>query len=330
MALVRQRADLLGAAYPPLRQCRPGPCRTRPRRWRARTWSCRGARSPAAHRGSPRRCARSDPSRAWVRTCTVTSSGMPPDSISSRRKAHSVSEAAGKPTSISRKPTSTSSAKSRRLRSGPMGSTSAWFPSRRSTLHPHQARARVRARARCGRADPPPGRVRYLVAGMLAIVGSLARPGGADGVSGPETRNPLRPVRAGEGFACRWNSGGAYSPPALRSRRSGRSCSAGGPVSRSCAPWKSISMSTYRSPIGRSSSRLHSNGVEKASISCWVTSAVVTGRLGSPVGGAPSADAPDLQIHVGRLGPQRPHGGTSPWGSGGSCRAETPAWRLRG
>ena len=40
-------------------------------------------------------------------------------------KAKSVSEAAGKPTSISLKPSLTSSSNIRRLRSGPIGSTSA-------------------------------------------------------------------------------------------------------------------------------------------------------------------------------------------------------------
>ncbi len=48
-------------------------------------------------------------SRACVNTWMVTSSGIRSSSISLRRNWYSVSEAAGKPTSISLKPTSTSS-----------------------------------------------------------------------------------------------------------------------------------------------------------------------------------------------------------------------------
>ena len=44
-------------------------------------------------------------SRHWVSTCTVTSSGIIFSSIRVRRKVYSVSEAAGKPTSISLNPT---------------------------------------------------------------------------------------------------------------------------------------------------------------------------------------------------------------------------------
>lgn len=46
-------------------------------------------------------------SRACTRTCTVTSSGICPPSIRVRRISYSVSEAEGKPTSISLKPQST-------------------------------------------------------------------------------------------------------------------------------------------------------------------------------------------------------------------------------
>ena len=74
-------------------------------------------------------------SRAWVSTWMVTSSGIMPCSTSWRQKSKSVSEAEGKPTSISLKPMRHSSSNMRRLRSGPMGSTSAWLPSRRSTEH---------------------------------------------------------------------------------------------------------------------------------------------------------------------------------------------------
>src|SRR5262249_5826956 len=52
-----------------------------------------------------------------------------------RTKLKSVSEADGKPTSISLKPSFTSVSNMRSLRSGPIGSISAWLPSRKSTLH---------------------------------------------------------------------------------------------------------------------------------------------------------------------------------------------------
>ena len=80
-------------------------------------------------------------SRACVRTCTVTSSGMRPLSISVRRKTYSVSLAAGKPTSISLKPTRSNSLKNSTFCSSVIGSMSAWLPSRRSTLHHTGARS---------------------------------------------------------------------------------------------------------------------------------------------------------------------------------------------
>jgi hypothetical protein len=50
-------------------------------------------------------------SRDWVSTCTVTSSGIRFSSMRVRKKVYSVSLAAGKPTSISLKPTLTSRSK---------------------------------------------------------------------------------------------------------------------------------------------------------------------------------------------------------------------------
>ena len=73
--------------------------------------------------------------RLCVSTWMVTSSGIIFCSISSRTKSKSVSDAAGKPTSISLKPISTSSLNIRVLRSESIGSISAWLPSRRSTAH---------------------------------------------------------------------------------------------------------------------------------------------------------------------------------------------------
>ena len=74
-------------------------------------------------------------SRAWVSTCTVTSSGIISCSINVRMKSNSVWEAAGKPTSISLKPTLTSSLKNSSFSSRLIGMMSDWLPSRRSTLH---------------------------------------------------------------------------------------------------------------------------------------------------------------------------------------------------
>src|SRR4029079_7346214 len=73
--------------------------------------------------------------RDCVSTWMVTSSGIIFFSISSRTKSKSVSDAAGKPTSISLKPIWQSSLNIRVLRSESIGSISAWLPSRRSTAH---------------------------------------------------------------------------------------------------------------------------------------------------------------------------------------------------
>ena len=74
-------------------------------------------------------------SRDWVRTCTVTLSGIRFSSISVRRNWYSVSDAAGKPTSISLKPILQRSLKNSTFSSKFMGVMRDWFPSRRSTLH---------------------------------------------------------------------------------------------------------------------------------------------------------------------------------------------------
>jgi len=63
----------------------------------------------------------------------VTSLGTRSFSISSRRKSKSGCDAAGKPTSISLKPSWQSSVNMRVFCSTDIGFTSAWLPSRRST-----------------------------------------------------------------------------------------------------------------------------------------------------------------------------------------------------
>ena len=74
-------------------------------------------------------------SLAWVRTWMVTSSGIRFCSMRARRNSYSVSEAAGKPTSISLNPILTNNLKNAIFCSRLMGITNAWLPSRRSTLH---------------------------------------------------------------------------------------------------------------------------------------------------------------------------------------------------
>ena len=86
-------------------------------------------------------------SRDWVRTWMVTSSGMRPRSMSARTNSNSVSEAAGNPTSISLKPARTSVSKNSTFSSRPMGTISAWLPSRRSTEHQMGARSMWSRRA---------------------------------------------------------------------------------------------------------------------------------------------------------------------------------------
>ena len=74
-------------------------------------------------------------SRAWTSTWMVTSPGICPPSMSSRQISYSVSEAEGKPISISFTPISTSVWKYSSFSSKFMGSIRAWLPSRRSTEH---------------------------------------------------------------------------------------------------------------------------------------------------------------------------------------------------
>ena len=72
---------------------------------------------------------------ACVSTCIVTSSGIMFFSISVRQNSYSVSEAAGKPISISLNPTSTNILKNSSFSSRLIGSTRAWLPSLKSTEH---------------------------------------------------------------------------------------------------------------------------------------------------------------------------------------------------
>ena len=112
-------------------------------------------------------------SRAWVSTCTVTSSGISFSSISLRTKSKSVWDAAGKPISISLKPDFSSSMNMRNLRSASIGSINAWLPSRRSTLH--QTGGRVMTwfgQVRSANATGAKGR--YFCDGILIMTG-LAR-----------------------------------------------------------------------------------------------------------------------------------------------------------
>ena len=74
-------------------------------------------------------------SLACVKTWMVTSSGMRFCSIKVRQNSYSVSEAAGKPTSISLKPISTKTLKNSNFSSRLIGVINAWLPSRKSTLH---------------------------------------------------------------------------------------------------------------------------------------------------------------------------------------------------
>ena len=89
--------------------------------------------------------------RHWTSTWIVTSSGIRSSSISWRMKSKSGWLADGKPTSISLNPISTTASNIRRLRTGSIGSISAWLPSRRSTEHHRGAWSMIRCSARCGR-----------------------------------------------------------------------------------------------------------------------------------------------------------------------------------
>ena len=73
--------------------------------------------------------------RAWVRTRSRRRPGRDPPRSARATNSKSVCDAEGNPTSISLKPSSTSSANRRRLRGVSIGLTSAWLPSRRSVEH---------------------------------------------------------------------------------------------------------------------------------------------------------------------------------------------------
>ena len=75
----------------------------------------------------------------------MTSSGIRSSSISWRMKSKSGWLADGKPTSISLKPIATTASNIRRLRTGSIGSISAWLPSRRSTEHHSGALSMMRS-----------------------------------------------------------------------------------------------------------------------------------------------------------------------------------------
>src|SRR3954468_1809410 len=84
---------------------------------------------------------------------------MDSSSTSIRTKSKSDFDAAGNPTSISLKPSSTRSANRRRLRAGSIGLTSDWLPSRRSVEHQIGARSSTTfGHARSGRATVSYGR----------------------------------------------------------------------------------------------------------------------------------------------------------------------------
>ena len=83
--------------------------------------------------------------RHCTSTWISTSSGIMFSSMIRRWKSKSVCDAEGKPTSISLNPTSTSVWNSASFRSESIGSISAWFPSRRSTLAQRGARVNWRS-----------------------------------------------------------------------------------------------------------------------------------------------------------------------------------------
>ncbi|MCY1505196.1 hypothetical protein D9M68_393930 [compost metagenome] len=108
-------------------------------------------------------------SRAWVSTWMVTSSGIWLCSISSRTKLKSVSEADGKATSISFRPTWTSVLKKRIFLVASIGSISDWLPSRRSELHQIGTSVMVfDGQVRSGRSMA--GKARYLRDGSFSML----------------------------------------------------------------------------------------------------------------------------------------------------------------
>src|SRR5688572_14198191 len=115
-------------------------------------------------------------SRAWVSTMMVTSSGIRFCSMRSRAVRKSVSDADGKPISISLRPTEHSVLNRRFLVSRLMGSNRAWLPSRRSVLHHTGTLFSVReGHCRFGRSMV--GKGRYLLDGSCNIAASLCGSG---------------------------------------------------------------------------------------------------------------------------------------------------------
>ena len=115
--------------------------------------------------------------RHWVKTWIATSSGTAPPSMIERTKSKSVCDDEGKATSISLKPMFTSSRNMRFLRSTPIGSISAWLPSRRSTEHQIGALSMIlEGHWRSGRTIG--WNARYFAMGMAVMTnpGKLLRP----------------------------------------------------------------------------------------------------------------------------------------------------------
>src|SRR5262249_9134936 len=97
-------------------------------------------------------------------------------------KSKSVSDAAGKPTSISLKPISQSSLNMRVLRSESMGSISAWLPSRRSTAHQIGGLVMTRdGHRRAGKSIGLNGTYFWPAAGIMGFWGDI------DGLLAPRT-----------------------------------------------------------------------------------------------------------------------------------------------
>ena len=142
--------------------------------------------------------------RHCTSTCSDTSAGTSPCSMHQRAKSKSVCEADGKPISISLKPMSSNSLNMRALRSWPIGSISAWLPSRRSTEHQIGAFSmRLDGQVRSSR--PTSGIGLILAAGVGHAAGGadfasfvhrrvLRRTGGAKALG---TAAPLSGVHAG-------------------------------------------------------------------------------------------------------------------------------------
>ena len=95
--------------------------------------------------------------------------------------------AAGKPISISLKPMRTSVSNMRRLRSGSIGSMSAWLPSRRSTLH-HSGAFSMRLLGQVRSSSTSGSQGLYFSKGMRVGV-TLA---GGNGLSSLESTGVLR------------------------------------------------------------------------------------------------------------------------------------------